>query len=126
MYLLFMRRFFIFLMVMVFIGGHSLSDAVAHLPGKTGNTDISAISISVDKAFFRAIAVASADAATKDSGSKDEPVDTSHSLHCTTYCGLITAQYVGVYPDKKSDLYVLYFLSNTSITISDHFRPPIV
>jgi hypothetical protein len=126
MYLFLMRKFFVFLIIVVFVGGHSLSDVAAHLPGNTGNADTSAISNSVDMAFFGVTATASTGAATKDCDSKDEPVNTSHSLHCATYCGLMAAQYVGVYPEIKPDLYTQSFLSNSPSTISDHFRPPIV
>lgn len=126
MYLSLMRRFFVFLMILVFVGGHGLSDVAAHLLGNTGNADASAISNSVDMALFGVTATASIGVATKDCGSKDEPVSTSHSLHCATYCGLMAAQYVGVYPEIKPDLYTQSFLSNSPSTISDHFRPPIV
>lgn len=96
------------------------------MQGNTGSADVSAISKSADMVYLRVTAAALSDVTTKDHGSKDEPVSTSHSLHCATYCGLMVAQYVGIYPDTKSDLYGQYFQSNTSITVSEHFRPPIV
>ena len=125
MYLLLMRRFFVILLIMVFVGGHSLSDVAAHLQGNADNADSSAISKSADMAFLWATAMAPAGAATKVSGSKAKLVSTSDSLHCATYSGLMAAQNIGVYPDTKSDLYLQYFLTNTSIPISGHFRPPI-
>jgi len=114
-YLHFMRKLFVLLLLLIFVGGHSLSDAAAHMQVESGK----------GTASLTATAVMPSDLALKDNGSKDRPAASTDSLHCVSYCGLMVAAWIGIYPDIKPDVFMGHFPVTSTITINEHFRPPI-
>ncbi len=121
-----MRRFFIFLMAVMFVGSHGLSDWV-HPSHENSGTGVASITLtSTGKTSVRVITQAMVDKVVENCCSKGDTATSFDAFHCSAYCGLMTAQLIGVYPDTNSDLYVKLFLSYTPVPTSDHFRPPIV
>jgi hypothetical protein len=122
-----MRKFFVFMMLMVFVGGHGLSDRTHASHRFMESTVAQATLLSPHKILAKVSAlVGKTDHVGETHFSIDKSTSSFGSLHCSIYCGLMAAQFVSVYPDSKSDLNVQYLLLNSSITINEHFRPPIV
>lgn len=124
---MYMRKFFVFMMLMVFAGGHGLSDR-PHVSHGFMESSVAQVALFSPHKILAKVStlVGETDHVDETHFSKDKPTSSFGSLHCSVYCELMAAQFVGVYPDSKSDLYVRYLLLNSSINISEHFRPPIV
>ncbi len=131
-----MRRIFIALIVVMFVGGHGLSSAFASFSQGFTNIAIVHSSASADdlttpQSGIIAVLTAKSDCCvnTPDNQAvdiKSIPVeDSSGSTHCTAHCGIDATWISADLQSGNWNLEMPLEIANIAKTDGEHFRPPI-
>lgn len=133
-----MRRLFIALIIVMFVGGHGFSSGI----GMSSNNPIagSHLNTSSDQVIVTMVNQAMADL---DGGKcclqrlESSALDTtggfsggsssgfSGSSHCTAHCGIGVGQFVAKHPNASWNLGIVLEIANLAKSSNEHFRPPI-
>ena len=140
-----MRRIFIALIVVMFVGGHGLSSAVLSFSQNSTAATLSHFNASADNSA--ALLADSIVAAVKNDeccavvgeiqidNTTGQPSDnvignfaesSPGSSHCTAHCGIDVVIFVADVPGGNWNLELPMELAYIAKTTSDHFRPPII
>ncbi len=125
-----MRNYIIYLIMIVFVGGHVLADLTPHfhdgLNGlansdiDTGDNTLPVIKFSTNLAT-EILSAPSFD----DCCSAAQYMSPVNDIHCIADCGLAASEFASYHPNPRLYLAPPNDISSVLNTSSDHFRPPI-
>lgn len=123
-----MRNYIIYLIMIMFVGGHVVSDIYHHYSDgveisalnndKTTGSSVKLVTIKL----AQLIMASSSNNSSTNRGATDNSIS---QIHCVAHCGLAASEFTAYHPGPRLYLAPPNDISTIINTARDHFRPPI-